>query len=132
MTDETMRDDLNDADLRNAEVIDDEVVVVRESRARVDRRDMLEGVVPDATDEPHSTPRPNFARGQEDDPTNLERFVEDRFSRGQEEDPTLHEQVHEGDFWTGQAPTPRHPEVELHGRFARGQQLNDEGNPNEG
>jgi hypothetical protein len=110
MTDEMReRDDLNDADLRDAEDIEQEVVVVRGPRTPVDRRDVLEGVVPDATDEPQSTARPNFARGQEDDPGNLERLVEDRFSRGQEEDPTLHQQVHEGDFATGQAPTPRHP-----------------------
>lgn len=126
-----MTDDIRD-DLTDGDVIDEEVVVVREQRTPGDRRDVLEGVLPDATDEPHSTARPNFARGQEEDPGSLERLVEDRFSRGQEEDPTLHEQVHEGDFGTGQAPTPRHPETELHGRFARGQQLSDEDNPNEG
>ena len=86
MTDEMReRDDLSDTDLRDAEDIEREVVVVRGPRTPVDRRDALEGVVPDATDEPQSTARPNFARGQEDDPGNLERLVEDRFSRGQEE-----------------------------------------------
>jgi hypothetical protein len=47
------------------------------------------------------------------------------------EDPLLHQQVHEGDFATGLAALPRHPEDELSGRFARGQQLGDPGNPNE-
>lgn len=132
MSDRAMRDDLtSDVDLREAEAIEDEAVVVHEQPALVDRRDVLEGVVPEVTDEPQSTPRPDFARGQEEEPTSPERLVTDRFSRGQEADPTLHEQVHEGDFATGQAPTSRHPEVQLPGRFARGQQLSDEGNPNE-
>lgn len=130
MTDE-IRNDMSSAELRDAEVVEEEIILVREQRVPVDRSDVLEGVVPDATTEPHSTARPDFARGQEVDPASPERLVEDRFGRGQEEDPTLHEQVHEGDFATGQAPTPRHPEAELHGRFARGQQLVDEGNPNE-
>ena len=43
----------------------------------------------------------------------------------------LHEQVHQGDFATGLETLPRHPEVELRGRFARGQQMSDPGNPNE-
>lgn len=131
MTDE-MRDDLSSGDVRDdAEVLDEEVVIVREQRVRVDPRNVLEGVLPDATAEPYSTARPDFARGQEYDPASPERLVEDRFGRGQEEDPTLHEQVHEGDFATGQVPTPRHTEAELHGRFARGQQGSDEGDPNE-
>ncbi|HEX6230132.1 MAG TPA: hypothetical protein VF029_00285 [Actinomycetota bacterium] len=132
MTHEMRDHPRDDARMREVEIAVEEVVVVRKRRSPVDRRDLLEAVVPEATGEPHSTTRPNFARGQEEDPARLERFVEDRFSRGQEDDPTLHQQVHEGDFATGQAPTPRHPEVELHGRFARGQQLSDEGNPNQG
>lgn len=111
-------------------VVEEEVVVVRET-SPVDRRDILEGVVPDATEEPQSTERPDFARGQEDRPLRLEGMVEDRFSRGQEDDPTLHEQVHEGDFATGQADGARHPETTLDGRFARGQQATDPENPNE-
>jgi hypothetical protein len=109
MTDEMReRDDLNDADLRDAEDIEREVVVVRGPRTPVDRRDVLGASCPTPRTEPQSTARPNFARGR-GRPGNLERLVEDRFSRGQEEDPTLHQQVHEGDFATGQAPTPRHP-----------------------
>jgi hypothetical protein len=46
-------------------------------------------------------------------------------------DPVTHEQVHQGDFATGLETLPRHPEVELPGRFARGQQMTDPGNPNE-
>jgi len=45
-------------------------------------------------------------------------------------DPVTHEHVHQGDFATGQETFPRHPEVELRGRFARGQQQSDPGNPN--
>lgn len=128
---DSMRDDLTGSELREAETIDEEVVVVRAERADVDKTDILEGVIPDATAEPQSTPRPDFARGQETDPGRLDKLVEDRFSRGQEDDPTLHQQVHEGDFAQGVAENERHPEVELHGRFARGQQLSDEDNPNE-
>ena len=97
----------------------------------IDRRDLLEGVVPDATSEPQSTERPDFARGQETDPDRLERMVQDRFPRGQEHDPTLHEQVHEGDFATGQSEGARHPEGELKGRFARGTQGVDPDDPND-
>jgi hypothetical protein len=111
--------------------IEEEVVVVREGDRPVDREDVLEGVIPDRTDEPQSTPRPDFARGQEEDPLRLEGLVEDRFGRGQEEDPTLHEQVHEGDFATGQSDRPRHPEATLDGRFARGQQRSDPGSAND-
>ena len=111
--------------------IEDDVVVVREGDRPVDREDILEAVLPDRTDEPQSTPRPDFARGQEEDPLRLEGLVEDRFGRGQEEDPTLHEQVHEGDFATGQSDRPRHPEATLDGRFARGQQRSDPGSAND-
>jgi hypothetical protein len=97
----------------------------------VDPEDVMEGVLPADTGEPYATARPDFARGQEADPARIERFVEDRFSRGLERDPLLHQQVHQGDFATGLAALPRHPEVELRGRFARGQQLSDPGNPNE-
>lgn len=123
MTNEPMRDD--------EELVQDEVVVVEEADAPSDRRDLEEAVLPDADDEPYSTVRPDFARGQEEDPARIERFVEDRFSRGQEDDPTLHQQVHEGDFAAGQADLAHHPEAELHGRFARGQQEADPDNPNE-
>ena len=109
----------------------EEEIVAREGDEPVDRQDVLEGVVPDLTDEPQSTPRPDFARGQEENELGLEGMVEDRFSRGQEDDPTLHEQVHEGDFATGQAEAPRHPETTLDGRFARGQQVSDPGAPND-
>ena len=97
----------------------------------LDLDDVLEGVLPLDGHEPYATTRPDFARGQEADPARIERFVEDRFSRGLERDPWLHQQVHQGDFATGLAALPRHPEVELRGRFARGQQLSDPGNPNE-
>jgi len=111
--------------------VEEEIVVVREGDGAVDREDVLEGVIPDRTDEPQSTPRPDFARGQEEDPLRVGGLVEDRFGRGQEEDPTLHEQVHEGDFATGQTDLPRHPEAALDGRFARGQQRSDPGSPND-
>jgi hypothetical protein len=111
-------------------VIEEEVVVVREGEP-VDRADVLEGVVPDDTAEPQSTPRPDFARGQAEGDLRLEGMVTDRFSRGQEHDPTLHEQVHEGDFARGQADAPRHPETTLDGRFSRGQQRSDPDDPNE-
>lgn len=91
--------------------------------------DLQEGVIPDA-DEPYSTERPDFARGQEDDPDRMTRFVEDKFSRGQETDPTLHQQVHEGDFAEGMGEEERHPELDLDGRFARGQQATDPDSPN--
>jgi hypothetical protein len=117
------------------DVVVEEVVVEEEIAVRkadpVDRSEVLEGVVPDATNEPQSTPRPDFARGQAEDDLRLEGMVTDRFSRGQEEDPTLHEQVHEGDFASGQADRPDHPETTLDGRFARGQQSSDPGSPNE-
>lgn len=118
-----------DRDRDDALVEEEEVIV--EGDAPTERGDILEGVVPDDTAEPQSTPRPDFARGQEEDELRLEGMVEDRFSRGQEDDPTLHEQVHEGDFARGQAERPRHPETELDGRFARGQQSTDPGSPND-
>jgi hypothetical protein len=120
-----------DRDRDEVLVEQEEEVVVREGDAPVDRRDVLEGVVPDMTSEPQSTPRPDFARGQEDHELRLEGMVEDRFSRGQEDDPTLHEQVHEGTFATGQAELPEHPETTLDGRFARGQQTSDPDSPND-
>ena len=111
-------------------LIEEEILVVEERPVEpIDRRDVLEGVVPELTPEPQSTPRPDFARGQEADPLRLEGLVEDRFSRGQEDDPTLHEQVHEGDFATGQSERPRHPETKLEGRFARGGQEVDPDSP---
>ncbi|HSL10389.1 MAG TPA: hypothetical protein VLA82_03645 [Actinomycetota bacterium] len=120
---------------RDDDVVVEEVVVEEEivvgDVPPADRSDILEGVVPDATHEPQSTPRPDFARGQADDDLRLEGMVTDRFSRGQEEDPTLHEQVHEGDFARGQAERAGHPETTLDGRFARGQQSSDPGAPNE-
>ena len=116
---------------RDDMLVEKEEVVVGEDDTAVRREDILEGVVPDLTDEPQSTPRPDFARGQEEDELRLEGMVEDRFSRGQEEDPTLHEQVHEGNFATGQADLPQHPETTLEGRFARGQQATDPDSPNE-
>jgi hypothetical protein len=120
------RDD--ERDRRDVSVEDEEVVVVaREGDAPADRRDVLEGVVPEDTGEPRSTARPDFARGQAEHEVRLEGMVTDRFSRGQEDDPTLHEQVHEGDFARGQAEEPRHPETTLEGRFARGQQATDPG-----
>jgi hypothetical protein len=97
----------------------------------VDPEDVMEGALPADTGEPYVSARPDFARGQEADPARLQRFVEDRFSRGLERNPWLHQQVHQGDFATGLAALSRHPEVELRGRFARGQQLSDPGNPNE-
>jgi hypothetical protein len=97
----------------------------------VDPEDVMEAVLPSNTDEPYPTARPDFARGQEADPARIERFVEDRFSRGLERDAWRHQQVHQGDFATGLETLPRHPEVELRGRFARGQQQSDPGNPNE-
>ena len=113
------------------ESVEDEEVVVAEGDGVADRRDVLEGVVPADTNEPQSTPRPDFARGQAEQELRIEGMVTDRFSRGQEDDPTLHEQVHEGDFARGQAEQPRHPETELEGRFARGQQTTDPEPPNE-
>jgi hypothetical protein len=91
-----------------------------------------ETAVPERTNEPQSTPRPDFARGQERDPDAATRREEDRFSKGQERRPKDHEKVHEGDFAEGQADDERHPEGELPGRFARGQQDSDPGSPNAG
>ena len=116
---------------RRDESVEEEEVAVTEGDGPVDRRDVLEGVVPADTHEPQSTPRPDFARGQAEQELRLEGMVTDRFSRGQEDDPTLHEQVHEGDFARGQAEQPRHPETGLEGRFARGQQTTDPDAPNE-
>ena len=116
---------------REDTTVESETTVAPEGEGTVDRRDVLEGVVPDRTTEPQSTARPDFARGQEEDELRLEGMVTDRFSRGQEADPTLHEQVHEGDFARGQEDLPRHPETALEGRFARGQQSTDPGSPND-
>jgi hypothetical protein len=104
---------------------------VERSVVVVDPEHLMEGILPADTGEPYVTARPDFARGQEADPARLERFVEDRFSRGLERNPLPHQQVHQGDFATGLAALPRHPEVELRGRFARGQQQSDPDNPNE-
>ena len=113
------------------DVVIEEDIVVREGDGEGDRSDVLEGVVPDVSDEPQSAPRPDFARGQAEEDLRVEGMVTDRFSRGQEEDPTLHEQVHEGDFATGQADRPGHSESSLDGRFARGQHSSDPGSPND-
>ena len=111
--------------------VDVDVVEVEVVEVEVDPRAVSEGVIPDATPEPYSTARPDFARGQEADPASPERFVEDRFPRGQELDPELHEEVHEGTFAEGQTEEGEpHPEFDLHGRFARGQQEVDPDNPN--
>jgi hypothetical protein len=87
----------------------------------VPRELMVAAVVPEGSSEPQATARPDFARGQERDPSRMDRFVIDRFSRGQETMIT-HEDVHEGTFATGQSALERHPERGLRGRFSRGQQ----------
>lgn len=132
MTDERMRgdDELFDDPVVHEEFVEGEIVIKR-TVVLIDPDDIQEAVLPADTGEPYSTARPDFARGQEEDPARIERLVEDKFSRGQEEDPTLHQQVHQGDFSTGQAVAERHPELELRGRFARGQQEVDPDNPNE-
>src|SRR5205823_4550631 len=79
-----------------------------------------EPVVPPApSDTSHSTPRPDFARGQEDMPEDPERLVPPDFARGQHHDLPTHEEVHEGDFAEGQETVEHHPEGKLHGRFSK-------------
>jgi len=104
----------------------DDPVVEEEIVVEVDPNDVEPLVPPAPTEEPQSTARPDFARGQEDLPDDPERLVQPDFARGQHQDLPEHEQVHEGEFADGQETVKHHPEGKLHGRFSKGQERGDE------